>query len=98
MARRSALAEANRSGHAAVRVGKHSLCSTFRPRASLKVVSRMPPQYTCRDVAFLLDALWSMFTESQSRQLTVAVPWDDSDEPRHMVLADLAELLSSWLE
>jgi hypothetical protein len=58
----------------------------------------MPPQYTTRDVALLLEALWSMFTQSQAQRLMVAVPWDDTDEPRRMVLADLAALLERWLD
>jgi len=39
-----------------------------------------------------------MFTQSQAQRPIVAVPWDDTDEPRRMVLADLAALLERWLD
>ena len=42
--------------------------------------------------------MWGMFTQSQAQRLMVAVPWDDTDEPRRMVLADLAALLERWLD
>jgi hypothetical protein len=57
----------------------------------------MPVRYSAHEVEVLLDALWGMFTESQAHHLEVRVPWDEADEPRRMVLADLAALLESWL-
>jgi hypothetical protein len=57
----------------------------------------MPLHYTSRDVTLLLNALWTMFTQSQAERLLVALPWDESDEPRQMVLAELAQVLESWL-
>jgi hypothetical protein len=58
---------------------------------------RIPPQFGTRDVELLLETLWGMFTESQARRLEVMVPWDDSEEPRRMALADLAALMESWI-
>jgi hypothetical protein len=57
----------------------------------------MPPQYSSREVELLLETLWSMFTESQAKRLVVSVPWDDSEEPQQIMLADLAATLESWL-
>jgi hypothetical protein len=98
MRRRAALTEAKRSGRAAVIVGKHSSYAARTAHTAPSLLVRMPPQYTTRDVALLLEALWSMFTQSQAQRLMVAVPWDDTDEPRRMVLADLAALLERWLD
>lgn len=97
MAGRVAVAEAKRSGSLTVARGKHSAHVTCIRHVSSPVVLRMPPQYASRDVELLLEALWAMFTESQARKLVVNVPWDESEEPSQMVLADLAALMESWL-
>jgi hypothetical protein len=90
--------EAKKSGRTAVVAGKHGSHPASIGLASTPSIWRMPPQYSTRDVALLLEALWSMFTQSQAQRLMVAVPWDDTDEPRRMVLADLAALLERWLD
>lgn len=94
--RRVAGAEANRRGSRAVLRGRHS-SSTARSRYRTPPMLRMPPQWGTRDVELLLEMLWGMFTESQARRLEVTVPWDDSEEPRRMALADLAALMESWI-
>jgi hypothetical protein len=97
VARRVAMAEANRSGLRAVAKGKHGSRAIRGLAAPSSVVLRMPPQYSLHDVELLLDALWAMFAESQARKLLVNVPWDNSEEPSQMVLADMAALMESWL-
>jgi hypothetical protein len=42
--------------------------------------------------------IYAMFTETQAHKLRVAVPWDESEEPETLVLADLAALIESWLD
>lgn len=97
MAGRVVMTEANRSGSRAIARGKHGSHATRIRQTSPVVVLRMPPQYSPHDIEQLLDALWVMFTESQARKLVVNVPWDESEEPSQMVLADLAALMESWL-
>jgi hypothetical protein len=57
----------------------------------------MPSDYSPEFVQRLLDSLWNMFTETQAQKLIVSVPWDTSEQPSQMRLADLATLLESWL-
>ena len=97
MAQRALSTEANKSGSAAVTRVKHSVHPASLRHAPAAPVLRMPSQYTTHDVELLLEVIWNMFTESQARKLRVTVPWDDSDEPQTMVLADVAALLESWL-
>ncbi len=95
---RAALAEANRSGlHAVAKGNKHGRRAARFYETTSPIVLRMPPQYTPHDIELLLEALWAMFSESQARKLLVSVPWDEHEEPQHMVLADLAALLESWI-
>lgn len=99
---RRAAAEANQSGTPAVAGGKHSQRAARRrlldsSTGGIPRIPRMPTEYTQRDVETLLHALWTMFTESQARRLVVVVPWDSSEEPVQMTVADLATLLERWL-
>jgi hypothetical protein len=98
MARRVAVTEANRNGKQAAEMGKRGRLATPTRYPAPSWIVRMPSQYTSRDIRLLLDALWSMFTQSQAERLVVAMPWDESDEPRLIVLADLASVLESWLD
>ncbi len=98
MTQRAAATEANKSGSHAVEKGKHrKAVARLRPISSAKVLRR-PPQYSDHDIDLLLVVFYQMFTETQSRKLRVALPWDDSAEPETMMLADVAALLESWLE
>ena len=97
MARRLALAEAKSCGKHAAEMGRHGPRALRTRHSAPSLVTRMPPQYSTRDVELLLEAIWAMFTQSQAQRLVVSVPWDDSEEPRQIVLADLAAMLESWL-
>ncbi len=90
--------EANKSGFPAVKMGMHRNEAARSSRPLAPKVYRMPSKYTMHDLELLLEVLYMMFTETQSRKLRVAVPWDDSDDPEMMVLADLVALLESWQE
>lgn len=97
MSRRDLITEANRSGSLSVVMGKHSSCQPRAWQLSSPPVQRMPSHYTKHDVELLLKALWIMFTEKQASKLIVPVPWDTTEEPQRMRIADLAILLESWL-
>src|SRR5690349_15771980 len=97
MVQRVTSAEAKRSGSLTDARGKHGARVTRLHQISSSVVLRMPAKCAPRDVELLLVALWAMFTVEQARKLVVNVPWDESEEPSQMVLADLAALMESWL-
>jgi hypothetical protein len=98
MARQNIRPEANKSGFNAVKMGMHRTEAARSSRSPAPKIYRMPAKYTMHDLELLIEVLFMMFTETQSRKLRVAVPWDDSDEPETMVLADLVALLESWQE
>ncbi len=98
MAQRAISTEANKSGSAAVTRGKHGQRSARLRVVSSPTVLRRPARYTDHDLELLLEVFFTMFTETQSRKLRVAVPWDDTEEPETLVLADLAALIESWLD
>jgi hypothetical protein len=90
--------EANKRRYSAGLVNKHSPSLACSRLASQAPIVRMPSSYSRHDVEFVLEILWGMFTESQSRKIQVKIPWDDSNEPATIKLADLAAILESWLE
>jgi hypothetical protein len=99
MAQRAVVTEANKRGLHADKMGKHgqhtARSSSFSP---VLRVRRRPAKYSDHDLELLLEVIFAMFTETQSRKLRVAVPWDDTEEPETLVLADLATLIESWLD
>ena len=94
MAIRAKASEANKTKTAVMRAAHRSL-SAHELEAPSEV--RMPSHYNAHDIEVMLEALWTMFTESQSRKLKVIPPWSDDDEPLTMSLSQVAGILERWL-